>query len=150
MIDNRPPDSTGGRPDSGIPYRGLPPRAAPQPAGQSADLYAQLFQATARSPASAPPANAPPLASPPAARRGGPRVASGQLPQVPPAPMTLAQSGLTLMQVCDLILKQLYLQGGLLGVDIARQSRLPFNVIDEGLVFLKDEKCLEEIGRAHV
>src|SRR5205085_4833965 len=51
--------------------------------------------------------------------------------------------GLTLMQVSDLILKQLYLQGSLLGVDIARQARLPFNVIDEGLVFLKDEKCVE-------
>lgn len=47
------------------------------------------------------------------------------------------------MQISDLILKQLYLQGALLGVDIARQSRLPFNVIDEGLVFLKDEKCVE-------
>jgi hypothetical protein len=47
------------------------------------------------------------------------------------------------MQVCDLILKQLYLQGAALVVDLARQTRLPFNVIDEGLVFLKDEKCIE-------
>src|SRR5260370_19752845 len=47
------------------------------------------------------------------------------------------------MQVCDLILKQLYLQGAALGVDLARQSRLPFNVIDEGIIFLKDEKCIE-------
>jgi predicted ATPase with chaperone activity len=47
------------------------------------------------------------------------------------------------MQVSDLILKQLYMQAGMLGVDIARAARLPFNVIDEGLVFLKDEKCLE-------
>ena len=57
------------------------------------------------------------------------------------------------MMLCDLILKQLYLQGSLLGVDMARNARLPFNVIDEGLVFLKDEKCIEVhsgdlIGRA--
>src|SRR4029077_19457449 len=64
-------------------------------------------------------------------------------PKAPVAPETLAQSGLSLMQVCDLILKQLYLQGAALGVDLARQSRLPFNVIDEGIVFLKDEKCIE-------
>lgn len=57
------------------------------------------------------------------------------------------------MMLCDLILKQLYLQGSLLGVEMARNARLPFNVVDEGLVFLKDEKCIEVhsgdlIGRA--
>jgi predicted ATPase with chaperone activity len=59
------------------------------------------------------------------------------------APTSLEESGLNLMMVCDLILKQLYLQGSLLGVDVARNARLPFNIIDEGLRFLKDEKCLE-------
>jgi predicted ATPase with chaperone activity len=47
------------------------------------------------------------------------------------------------MQVCDLVLKQLYLGGHLLSVDMAKQARLPFPVIDEALQFLKDEKCAE-------
>lgn len=113
------------------------------PAQQGADLYAQLFQVQAHAGSPATYTASPPTASPPPAARRGPRVASGVIPQVPVAPASLSQSGLTLMQVCDLILKQLYLQGQLLGVDLARQSRLPFNVIDEGLVFLKDEKCVE-------
>jgi energy-coupling factor transporter ATP-binding protein EcfA2 len=58
------------------------------------------------------------------------------------------------MQVCDLILKQIYLHGNLLGVEIAKNARLPYNLIDESLRFLKDEKCIEVsaggefIGRA--
>ncbi|MBI3863252.1 MAG: ATPase [Planctomycetia bacterium] len=72
-----------------------------------------------------------------------PRHDTRPAPTAPVAPQTLAQCGLSLMQVCDLILKQLYLQGAALGVDLARQSRLPFNVIDEGLLFLKEEKCIE-------
>ncbi|MFN0195415.1 MAG: ATPase [Planctomycetaceae bacterium] len=71
----------------------------------------------------------------------------------PPVPTSLDESGLTLMQVSDLVLKQLYLQGSLLGVDMARNARLPFNLVDEVLRFLKDEKCIEVmsgemIGRA--
>lgn len=62
---------------------------------------------------------------------------------VPQSPVSLRASGLTLMQVSDLILKQLYLQGNLLGIDVARHSRLPFQVVDEGLLYLKDERCIE-------
>ena len=61
----------------------------------------------------------------------------------PPSPRTLRESGLSVNQVCDLILKQLYLQGTLLGVELARNARLPFNVIDECLRFLKDDRCIE-------
>lgn len=61
----------------------------------------------------------------------------------PPSPRTLRESGLSANQVCDLILKQLYLQGTLLGVELARNARLPFNVIDECLRFLKDDRCIE-------
>ena len=42
----------------------------------------------------------------------------------PPSPRTLRESGLSANQVCDLILKQLYLQGTLLGVELARNARL--------------------------
>lgn len=61
----------------------------------------------------------------------------------PPSPRTLRESGLSVNQVCDLILKQFYLQGTLLGVELARNARLPFNVIDEYLRFLKDDRCIE-------
>ena len=61
----------------------------------------------------------------------------------PPSPRTLRESGLSVNQVCDLILKQFYLQGTLLGVEVARNARLPFNVIDECLRFLKDDRCIE-------
>ncbi|MBI1313645.1 ATPase [bacterium] len=65
--------------------------------------------------------------------------------QAPPprSPKTLRDSGLSLSLVCDLILKQLYLHGSLQGVEIARNARLPFNVIDECLRFLKEDRCLE-------
>ena len=57
------------------------------------------------------------------------------------------------MQIANLLLKQLYLQTNLLGVDMARHARLPFNVVDEVLAFLKDERLVEvssgdTIGRA--
>jgi len=60
-----------------------------------------------------------------------------------PAPLTLEESGLSLMQLCNLVLKQLYLQGSALGIEISRGAHLPFSIIDEALVFLKDEKCIE-------
>ncbi|MCH8829972.1 MAG: hypothetical protein IID45_10390 [Planctomycetes bacterium] len=47
------------------------------------------------------------------------------------------------MQISDLVLKQLYLSGNLLGAQIARNCRLPFQVIDESLRYLKEERCIE-------
>lgn len=61
----------------------------------------------------------------------------------PPRPRTLRDSGLTRGQLSDLLLKQLYLAGSMTGYDLAGHLRLPFTVIDEGLEFLKDEKCLD-------
>ena len=61
----------------------------------------------------------------------------------PVSPASLRQSGLCLMEVCDLILKQLHLQRGLLGIELAKSARLPFHLIDDGLMFLKEEKCIE-------
>jgi len=64
-------------------------------------------------------------------------------PPLPGSPVSLAESGLTAGQVCELILKQLYLHGALRGVDIARNACLPFQVIDECLRLLKDDHCVE-------
>lgn len=68
------------------------------------------------------------------------------LPEAPSAPETLQESGLTLGFLNDLILRTLYTRGGMLGLDLARFLCLPFKVIEEGLRFLKDEKCLEVVG----
>ena len=51
----------------------------------------------------------------------------------PPTPTTLEATGLALMQIYDLVLNQLYLQGNLIGVQIARHARLPFQIIEEAL-----------------
>jgi hypothetical protein len=140
MADQRTPDSPAGsssgpaRPGKvpgGTAGAGQPPRTEKQ-IEQSLDVYSQLFKAASRDQSVALPS------LPRSARLEPPPVA-----KAPVAPENLVQSGLSLMQVCDLILKQLYLQGAAVGVDLARQSRLPFNVIDEGLVFLKEEKCIE-------
>mgnify|MGYP003630146707 CR=1 FL=1 len=60
-----------------------------------------------------------------------------------PAPQTLEESGLSLLQLCNLVLKQLYLQGSALGIEISRAAHLPFCIIDMALIFLKEEKCIE-------
>jgi predicted ATPase with chaperone activity len=71
---------------------------------------------------------------------------AADLPEAPSSPETLQQAGLTLGFLNDLILRTLYAQGALLGLDLARQLCLPFKVIEESLKFLKDEKCLEVTG----
>ncbi len=61
----------------------------------------------------------------------------------PQEPVTLQDTGLSIMDVGDLILKLIYLRGNLKGQVIARELRLPFTLIRETLIFLRDEKCLQ-------
>ena len=68
------------------------------------------------------------------------------VPEAPSAPETLQEAGLTLGFLSDLILRTLYTRGGMIGLDLARLMCLPFKVIEEGLRFLKEEKCLEIAG----
>src|SRR5580698_5296589 len=58
---------------------------------------------------------------------GGPVPHDAAAATAPPAPLTLRQTGLTLGTICDLILKQLYLQGNLVGPVSYR-----FNLTDLG------------------
>ena len=60
--------------------------------------------------------------------------------------MTLEEAGMGLMSLADLLLKQLYLQGNMLGVQLARNVRLAFQLVEEALRFLKAEKCLEVVS----
>jgi len=68
------------------------------------------------------------------------------VPEAPTAPESLRQAGLSLNFLNDLLMRTLYVQGMMLGLDIARSVCLPFKVIEESLVFLKDEKCVEVQG----
>src|SRR5262245_33094531 len=67
-------------------------------------------------------------------------------PEAPTAPDNLQEAGLTLAFVSDLLMKALYMQGGMLGLELARFVCLPFKVIEEALRFLKDEKIIEVTG----
>jgi predicted ATPase with chaperone activity len=68
------------------------------------------------------------------------------LPEAPAAPETLAEAGLSLPFLNDLILRTLYTRGGMLGLELARALCLPFKVIEESLRFLKEEKTVEVAG----
>jgi predicted ATPase with chaperone activity len=70
----------------------------------------------------------------------------GGIPEAPSAPENLQQTGLTLGFLSDMLLRTLYVRGGMLGLDIARLICLPFKVIEEALGFLKHEKCIEILG----
>lgn len=68
------------------------------------------------------------------------------LPEAPSAPETLQQAGLSLGFLSDMILRTLYANGVMVGLDLARFLCLPFKVIEEGIKFLKDEKTIEVMG----
>jgi predicted ATPase with chaperone activity len=68
------------------------------------------------------------------------------VPEAPAAPETLKEAGLGQGFINEMILRTLYVNGGLLGLDLARILCLPFKVIEESIRFLKDEKCLEVTG----
>jgi predicted ATPase with chaperone activity len=68
------------------------------------------------------------------------------MPEAPSAPESLKQAGLTISFLNDLLLRTLYIRGGMLGLDLARFTCLPFKVIEESLKFMKDEKCVEVAG----
>ncbi len=139
MIDH--PSSFGNQPEGGESAEGRPrskpasPRSATPRRSRIDDLYADLFepQVLPSSSASTDGTESRPSGSPPRTPKVPP----------PPSPSSLKEAGLGLMQVCDLLLKQLYLHGSLLGYDLAQQMRLPFSVVEEPLRFLKDEKCVE-------
>jgi hypothetical protein len=65
------------------------------------------------------------------------------LPEAPTAPESLQEAGLTLGFLNDMVLRTLYTRGAMIGLDLAKILCLPFKVLEEGLCFLKDEKCVD-------
>jgi len=45
-----------------------------------------------------------------------------------------------------MLLRTLYVRGGMLGLDLSKLLCLPFKVVEESLGFLKHEKCTEVLG----
>ncbi len=112
------------------------PRSSTGAASQVGKLYADLFS----KPQSVEPAAGKARTVERAAASAPTSAASVTAPR---SPTTLAESGLQLGHIADLVLKQLYLHGTLLGGDIARATRLPFSIVDEALRALRDQKCIE-------
>src|SRR5271165_4777853 len=71
---------------------------------------------------------------------------AGGLPEAPSAPENLQQTGLSIGFLNNMILRTLYVRGGMLGLDLAKLLCLPFKVIEESLGFLKNEKAVEVLG----
>jgi predicted ATPase with chaperone activity len=116
-----------------------PPASSPSSAPQVYDLYADLFSrqsSTAQLLAAAQASPASRVQSVTAPVQAAPASA-------PRSPTTLAEAGLHLGQLSDLVLKQLYLQGTVLGGDISRSTRMPFPIVDEALRVLREQKCVE-------
>lgn len=131
MIDSNQPNSP---PPAGAPR---PPADSSGQAAGAPDLFSDLFAKPAQ-------AQAPPTPAPARTESTPDQLMPAVNP--PPCPVSLRASGLGLMQISDLVLKQLYLQGNLLGVELSRHARLPFQVVDEALHYLKEEKCIEVIS----
>lgn len=72
--------------------------------------------------------------------------AGGVGPEPPGVPETLQQTGLSLGFLSDMILRVLYVRGSMIGLDLCRLLCLPFKVLEEPLVFLRHEKCLDVNG----
>lgn len=106
------------------------PESSAPPRGQMFDLYADLFSD----------AGTPALAG-----SNEDRLKPGLQPpaSAPRAPVTLQDARLQLGQLCEQVLKQLYLHGTISGDEIACNLRLPFSIVDEGLRTLKDQRCIE-------
>jgi len=67
-------------------------------------------------------------------------------PEAPSSPENLREAGLSMGMLTDLILRTLYQRGQMLGLDLAKFLCLPFKIVEEGIRFLKDEKCIEVAG----
>lgn len=70
----------------------------------------------------------------------------GAAPEAPSTPDNLAQTGLNMGQLSDMVLRSLYARGGMVGLELSRMLCLPFKVLEEALNFLKSEKCIEVLG----
>ncbi len=65
---------------------------------------------------------------------------------LPPAPLTIDETGLDLGFLADLALKSLYFAGNITGTDLGERLALPQNITTDVLTFLRRERMVEVIG----
>jgi predicted ATPase with chaperone activity len=63
--------------------------------------------------------------------------------QRPPVPETIAETGLTLEAIVELLLKTLYVQGARSGQELVEAICLPFAIVDEQLLMLQHQRLIE-------
>ncbi|MBC8163646.1 MAG: ATP-binding protein, partial [Roseiflexaceae bacterium] len=81
-------------------------------------------------------------AAPPSAQASGPHA-----PNVPVEPTSIAETGIGMGFINDLILKIVYFYGNITGQQLGEVTKLPFlGVIDRALEFLKLEEYVDIIG----
>jgi predicted ATPase with chaperone activity len=69
------------------------------------------------------------------------------MPEIPPQPGSIAETGLTMGFLTDLVLKIIYFTGAITGQRLEEMAKLPFlGVIDKVLEFLKLEEYVDIIG----
>jgi predicted ATPase with chaperone activity len=72
---------------------------------------------------------------------------SAKMPEIPPQPTSIAETGLTMGFLTDLVLKVIYFTGAITGQRLEEMTKLPFlGVIDRVLEFLKLEEYVDIIG----
>src|SRR5581483_1966487 len=69
-----------------------------------------------------------------------------RIPERPPFPDTLADTGLSAEFVVELLLKTLYVQGARTGQQLQEVVRLPFPLIDDQLLTLQQRRFIEVLG----
>ncbi len=131
---------------SGPQFPPTPRSGWPAATSSGNDLYADLFSPPKTGTPSPALEGSAAVAKAPAASCDRFRPRSKPVRMAPACPTTLDEAGINLMTLADLLLKQLYLQGNTLGVQLARHVRLPFQLVEEALRFLKSEKCLEVLS----
>ncbi|HMA42593.1 MAG TPA: hypothetical protein VKO86_01155, partial [Gemmatimonadales bacterium] len=68
---------------------------------------------------------------------------SGAAPSCPPAPESIADTGLTPEAITELLLKTLYVQGARSGQELVESLCLPFAIVDELLLTLQHQRLIE-------
>lgn len=72
---------------------------------------------------------------------------SAKMPEIPAQPTSIAETGLTMGFLTDLVLKVVYFTGAITGQRLEEMTKLPFlGVIDKVLEFLKLEEYVDIIG----
>lgn len=83
----------------------------------------------------------------PTAQPAGPSRPTSPMPDIPTQPGSIAETGLTMGFLTDLILKIVYFTGAITGQRLEEMTKLPFlGVIDKVLEFLKLEEFVDIIG----